>query len=150
MPASTVSFRSRSYPVITDAGDSKPVVGRFVGVGSPTLVHDNHQTEPPAFPGEGYPLTENLAQRAIESMGDAKTAAANSFAGRAHRRARGVPWPPEATSYPGNGDAYGISALTRIESYGFIAPCHRTSADRSSGKPTFSAETRPHFLFGWS
>jgi len=39
---------------------------------TPTLVHDNHQVEPPATPEEGYHLTEDLAQRAIEFIGDAK------------------------------------------------------------------------------
>mgnify|MGYP006278101821 CR=1 FL=1 len=39
---------------------------------TPALIHDNHQTEPPATPEEGYHLTEDLAQRAIEFIGDAK------------------------------------------------------------------------------
>jgi arylsulfatase len=39
---------------------------------TPALIHDNHQTEPPARPEEGYHLTEDLAQRAIEFIGDAK------------------------------------------------------------------------------
>jgi len=32
----------------------------------------NHQVKPPATPEEGYHLTEDLAQRAIEFIGDAK------------------------------------------------------------------------------
>ncbi|KAB1190579.1 sulfatase-like hydrolase/transferase [Haloferax sp. MBLA0076] len=39
---------------------------------TPTLVHDNHQTEPPATPEEGYHFTEDLATRTIEFIGDAK------------------------------------------------------------------------------
>jgi arylsulfatase len=39
---------------------------------TPTLVHDNHQVEPPETPDEGYHLTEDLADRAIEFIGDAK------------------------------------------------------------------------------
>ncbi|WP_284011457.1 arylsulfatase [Haloarcula pelagica] len=39
---------------------------------TPALVHDNHQTEPPATPEEGYHFTEDIAQRAIEFIGDAK------------------------------------------------------------------------------
>jgi arylsulfatase len=39
---------------------------------TPTLVQDNHQVEPPATPEEGYHLTEDIAQRAIDFIGDAK------------------------------------------------------------------------------
>jgi len=39
---------------------------------TPALVYDNHQVEPPATPEEGYHLTEDLADRAIEFIGDAK------------------------------------------------------------------------------
>ncbi len=39
---------------------------------TPTLVHDNHQTEPPTTPEEGYHLTEDIAQRTIQFIGDAK------------------------------------------------------------------------------
>lgn len=39
---------------------------------TPTLVHDNHQVEPPATPKEGYHLTEDIADRAIEFIQDAK------------------------------------------------------------------------------
>jgi arylsulfatase len=39
---------------------------------TPSLVQDNHQVEPPATPEEGYHLTEDLADRAIEFIGDAK------------------------------------------------------------------------------
>jgi arylsulfatase len=39
---------------------------------TPSLVHDNHQVEPPATPDEGYHLTEDLADRTIEFIGDAK------------------------------------------------------------------------------
>ncbi|WP_411966054.1 sulfatase-like hydrolase/transferase [Haloferax sp. YSMS24] len=39
---------------------------------TPTLVYDNHQVEPPTTPEEGYHLTEDLAARTIEFIGDAK------------------------------------------------------------------------------
>ena len=38
----------------------------------PDLVYDNHQVEPPRTPEEGYHLTEDLADRAIEFISDAK------------------------------------------------------------------------------
>ncbi|MDS0295265.1 arylsulfatase [Halogeometricum luteum] len=39
---------------------------------TPNLVYDNHQVDPPATPEEGYHLTEDIAQRAIEFIGDTK------------------------------------------------------------------------------
>jgi arylsulfatase len=36
----------------------------------PALVHDNHQTLPPCTPEQGYHLTEDLTDRAIEFLGD--------------------------------------------------------------------------------
>ena len=38
----------------------------------PDLVYDNHQVDPPATPEEGYHLSEDLADRAIEFIRDAK------------------------------------------------------------------------------
>ncbi len=38
----------------------------------PDLVHDNHQVEPPRRPEEGYHLTEDLIDRSIEFIADAK------------------------------------------------------------------------------
>ena len=38
----------------------------------PDLVYDNHQVEPPKTPEEGYHLTEDLADRAIQFISDAK------------------------------------------------------------------------------
>ena len=38
----------------------------------PDLVYDNHQVEPPRSAEEGYHLTEDLADRAIEFISDAK------------------------------------------------------------------------------
>ena len=38
----------------------------------PDLVYDNHQVEPPRTPEEGYHLTEDLADKAIEFISDAK------------------------------------------------------------------------------
>jgi arylsulfatase A-like enzyme len=39
---------------------------------NPDLVYDNHQVEPPRTPEEGYHLTEDLADRAIQFIADAK------------------------------------------------------------------------------
>jgi len=39
---------------------------------TPDLVYDNHQVEPPRTPEEGYHLTEDLADKAIEFIADAK------------------------------------------------------------------------------
>ncbi|MFF4425800.1 arylsulfatase [Streptomyces sp. NPDC001549] len=41
----------------------------------PDLVYDNHQVEPPATPEEGYHLTEDLVERAISFIADAKQVA---------------------------------------------------------------------------
>jgi arylsulfatase A-like enzyme len=38
----------------------------------PDLVYDNHQIEPPAIPEDGYHLTEDLVDRAIEFIADLK------------------------------------------------------------------------------
>ncbi len=41
----------------------------------PDLIYDNHQVEPPRTPAEGYHLTEDLADKAIEFIADAKQVA---------------------------------------------------------------------------
>jgi arylsulfatase A-like enzyme len=41
----------------------------------PDLVYDNHQVKPPRTPEQGYHLTEDLADRAIEFIADAKQVA---------------------------------------------------------------------------
>ena len=41
----------------------------------PELVYDNHQVEPPKTPEEGYILNEDLADKAIEFIADAQSAA---------------------------------------------------------------------------
>ena len=41
----------------------------------PDLVYDNHQVEPPRTPEQGYHLTEDLADRAIQFITDAKQVA---------------------------------------------------------------------------
>ena len=43
--------------------------------GIPDLVYDNHQVEPPRTPEQGYHLTEDLADKAIEFIADAKQVA---------------------------------------------------------------------------
>jgi arylsulfatase A-like enzyme len=40
----------------------------------PDLVYDNHQVEPPATPDEGYHLTEDLIDKSIQFIADAKQA----------------------------------------------------------------------------
>jgi arylsulfatase len=42
---------------------------------APELVYDNHQVEPPRPPEEGYHLTEDLVDKAIEFIADAKQVA---------------------------------------------------------------------------
>ncbi len=42
---------------------------------TPDLVYDNHQVEPPRTPEDGYHLTEDLADKAIEFIADAKQVA---------------------------------------------------------------------------
>jgi len=41
----------------------------------PDLIYDNHQVDPPKTPEEGYHLTEDIADKAIEFVTDAKQAA---------------------------------------------------------------------------
>ncbi len=41
---------------------------------APALYHDNHAVRPPATPEDGYHLTEDLADRAIEMLGDLRAA----------------------------------------------------------------------------
>jgi arylsulfatase A-like enzyme len=41
----------------------------------PDLVHDNHQVEPPRRPEEGYHLTEDLVDKSIQFIADAKQVA---------------------------------------------------------------------------
>jgi arylsulfatase len=43
----------------------------------PSLVYDNHQVEPPKTPDEGYHLTEDLVDKAIGFIADAKQVAPN-------------------------------------------------------------------------
>ena len=43
----------------------------------PELVYDNHQVEPPATPDDGYHLTEDLVDKAISFVADAKQVAPN-------------------------------------------------------------------------
>src|SRR5947209_833869 len=43
----------------------------------PDLIYDNHQVEPPRTPEEGYTLNEDLADKAIQFIADAKQVAPN-------------------------------------------------------------------------
>ena len=42
---------------------------------TPDLIYDNHQVEPPRSPEEGYHLSDDLAEKAIEFIADAKQVA---------------------------------------------------------------------------
>ena len=63
----------------TTAGRSGRGFERFYGFlggdtsqWDPDLVYDNHQVEPPTTPEEGYHLTEDLVDKAIQFIADAK------------------------------------------------------------------------------
>jgi arylsulfatase A-like enzyme len=62
----------------------------------PDLVYDNHQVEPPKTPEQGYHLTEDLVDKAIEFIGDSKQVAPDKpfllyFAPGAHHAPHQVP-----------------------------------------------------------
>ena len=62
----------------------------------PDLIYDNHQIDPPKTPDEGHHLTEDLADKAIQFVADAKQVAPDKpfflyFARRAARAPSGSP-----------------------------------------------------------
>jgi len=95
----------------------------------PDLVYDNHQVEPPKTPEEGYHLTEDLVDKAIGFIADAKQVAPNKpffmyFCPGAQHAPHHVPkqW---ADIYKGqfdNGwDAYREKVFKRQKELGIIA-----------------------------
>jgi len=96
----------------------------------PELVCDNHQVEPPKAPGEGYTLNEDLADRAISFIADAKQVAPNKpfflyYCTGAQHAPHHVPreW---ADRYAGRFDdgweAYRERAFARQKELGIVPP----------------------------
>jgi arylsulfatase len=94
----------------------------------PDLVYDNHQVEPPKTPEEGYHLTEDLVDKAIQFIGDSKQVAPDKpfflyFAPGAHHAPHQVPkeW---AEKYKGRfddgWDAYRERAFQRQKELGIV------------------------------
>jgi arylsulfatase A-like enzyme len=94
----------------------------------PDLVYDNHQVEPPKTPEEGYHLTEDLADRAIEFIADLKQVAPDKpfflyFAPGANHAPHHVPkeW---ADKYKGKfddgWDAYRDKTFARQKQLGIV------------------------------
>ena len=95
----------------------------------PDLVYDNHQVEPPKTPEEGYHLTADLADKAIEFIADLKQVAPDKpfflyFATGANHAPHHVPkeW---ADKYKGKfddgWDAYREKVFARQKELGIIA-----------------------------
>ena len=96
----------------------------------PDLVFDNHQVEPPKTPEEGYHLTVDLADKAIEFIADLKQVAPDKpfflyFATGANHAPHQVPkeW---ADKYKGKfddgWDAYREKVFARQKELGIVAP----------------------------
>jgi arylsulfatase A-like enzyme len=95
---------------------------------TPDLVYDNHQVEPPRTPEEGYHLTEDLADKAIEFIADAKQIAPHKpfylhFCTGATHAPHHVPkeWADRyAGQFDDGWDAYRERALTRQKELGLM------------------------------
>ena len=96
----------------------------------PDLVYDTHQVEPPRTPEEGYHLTEDLADKAIHFIADAKQVAPNKpfylhFCPGAMHAPHHVPkeW---ADTYKGafddGWDAYREKVFARQKELGIVPP----------------------------
>jgi len=94
----------------------------------PDLVYDNHQIDPPKTPEEGYHLTEDLTDKAIQFIGDSKQVAPDKpfflyFAPGAHHAPHHVPkeW---ADKYKGKfddgWDAYRAKVFKRQKELGIL------------------------------
>ena len=105
----------------------------------PDLVFDNHQVEPPKTPEEGYHLTVDLADKAIEFIADLKQVAPDKpfflyFATGANHAPHQVPkeW---ADKYKGKfddgWDAYREKVFARQKELGIVAPGRGAVASRS-------------------
>jgi arylsulfatase len=95
----------------------------------PDLIHDNHQIDPPTTPEQGYHLTEDLVDKAIQFVGDSKQVAPDKpfflyFAPGAHHAPHHVPkvW---ADKYKGKfddgWDAYRDKVFKRQKELGIVA-----------------------------
>ena len=95
----------------------------------PELIYDNHQIEPPKTPEQGYHLTEDLVDKAIEFVRDSKQVAPDKpfflyFAPGAHHAPHQVPkqW---ADKYKGKfddgWDAYRERVFQRQKELGIVA-----------------------------
>src|SRR5438552_14692461 len=95
----------------------------------PDLVYDNHQVEPPKTPEQGYHLTEDLVDKAVQFVGDSKQVAPDKpfflyFAPGAHHAPHQVPkeW---ADKYKGKfddgWDAYRDRVFKRQKELGIVA-----------------------------
>jgi arylsulfatase len=95
----------------------------------PDLVYDNHQVEPPKTPEQGYHLTEDLVDKAIQFVGDSKQVAPDKpfflyFAPGAHHAPHHVPkeW---ADKYKGKfddgWDAYRDQVFKRQKELGIVS-----------------------------
>ena len=96
----------------------------------PDLVYDNHQVEPPKSAEEGYHLTEDLADRAIQFISDAKQVDPDKpfylhFCTGATHAPHHVPkeWADRYTGVFNDGwDAYREKVFARQKELGIIAP----------------------------
>ena len=104
----------------------------------PDLVYDNHQVEPPKTPEQGYHLTEDLVDKAIQFVGDSKQVAPDKpfflyFAPGAHHAPHQVPkeW---ADKYKGKfddgWDAYRERVFKRQKELGVVPKDARAFAPR--------------------
>jgi arylsulfatase len=94
----------------------------------PDLVYDNHQIEPPKTPEEGYHLTEDLVDKAIQFIADSKQVAPDKpfllyFAPGAHHAPHQVPkeWADKYKSKFDDGwDAYRDRVFKRQKELGIV------------------------------
>ncbi|MHB1414191.1 MAG: arylsulfatase [Chloroflexota bacterium] len=96
----------------------------------PTLVYDNHRSEPPKTPEEGYHLTEDLVEKAVAFVADAKQVAPDKpfflyFATGAMHAPHHVPreWADKYKGMFDDGwDAYREKVLKRQIELGILPP----------------------------
>jgi arylsulfatase len=101
----------------------------------PDLVADNHQVAPPKTPEQGYHLTEDLADRAIEFIADAKQVAPEKpffmyFCTGAMHAPHQVPkeWVDRYRGqFDGGWDAYREEVFARQQQLGMVPPGTRLS-----------------------
>ncbi|MEL4317438.1 arylsulfatase [Leifsonia sp. YIM 134122] len=77
-PAAEMSMGSskRTWPLSRGFDRFYGFLGGLTDQWYPDLTYDNHPVDPPALPSEGYHLSKDLADRAIEFIRDAKVTAA--------------------------------------------------------------------------